>query len=184
MSCSRAFCCKRSVCSFGISMASLLRSSSAVSKTGAECANSGNIMSRTGRNGAAPATAESIIESMRSVLARIALRSIGFGISVWQHATEYLICSIFTFGFIHRLRRFSQIGKWNARINDKLISLLLHNLSSLRINHWRKLVRTGGIDVHLFAETVSIEQERARPAGAQRRQRVRIERKTNLITGP
>jgi hypothetical protein len=29
------------------------------------------------------------------VFARIALRSIGFGMSVWQHATEYLMCSIF-----------------------------------------------------------------------------------------
>src|SRR5437868_15174474 len=75
-------------------MASLLRSSSAVSNTGAECANSGKTTSLTGRNGAAPATAESIIESMRSVFARIALRSIGFGMSVWQQATEYLICSI------------------------------------------------------------------------------------------
>src|SRR5438128_2243790 len=31
---------------------------------------------------------------MRSVFARIVFRSIGFGMSVWQHATEYLICSI------------------------------------------------------------------------------------------
>src|ERR1044071_3732312 len=77
-------------------MASLSINSFAVSNTGAECANSGNTTSRTGRNGAAPATAESFIESMRSVFARIAWRSIGFGMSVWQHATEYLMWSIFT----------------------------------------------------------------------------------------
>src|SRR5258706_5534801 len=93
---SRAFCSSRSVCSFGISIASLSINSAAVSKTGAEWANSGKTTSRTGKNGAAPATAESIIESIRSVFARIAFRSTGFGRSVWQQATEYLICSIET----------------------------------------------------------------------------------------
>ncbi len=54
-------------------------SSATVAKTGAACANSGNTTSRTGRNGALPATAASIIASMRSVFARICARSIGFG---------------------------------------------------------------------------------------------------------
>ena len=40
-----------------------------VAKTGAAWANSGNTTRRTGRNGAAPASAESIIDSMRSVFA-------------------------------------------------------------------------------------------------------------------
>jgi len=48
-------------------------------------------------NGAAPATAESIIDSMRSVLPRIARRSRGFGRSVWQAAAEYRMCSILVF---------------------------------------------------------------------------------------
>ena len=94
MSCSLAFWCSRSVCSFGIGMASFSMSSLAVSKTGAECANSGKTIRRTGRKGAAPATAESIIERMRSVFARIARRSSGFAKSVWQAATEYLMCSM------------------------------------------------------------------------------------------
>ena len=59
------------MCSFGIGTASLSSSSATVAKTGAACANSGNTTSRTGRNGALPATAESIIDSMRSVFARI-----------------------------------------------------------------------------------------------------------------
>jgi len=40
------------------------------------------------RNGALPATAESIMCSMRSVLTRICRRSSGFGMSVWQAAAE------------------------------------------------------------------------------------------------
>ena len=79
------------MCSLGIWMASLSINSFAVSKTGAAWANSGKTIRRTGRNGAAPAIAESIIESMRSVLFRIARRSSGLGRSVWQHATEYLM---------------------------------------------------------------------------------------------
>src|SRR6267142_6234486 len=75
-------------------MASLSINSAADGKTGAAWANSGKTTRRTGRNGAAPATAESIIESMRSVFARIARRSNGLGRSVWQAATEYLMCSI------------------------------------------------------------------------------------------
>ena len=78
----------RSVCSLGIGTASFSSSSATVTKTGAACANSGKTTSRTGRNGAAPATAESIIDSMRSVFARICPRSIGFGRSVWQAAAE------------------------------------------------------------------------------------------------
>ena len=42
--------------------------------------------SLTGRNGALPATAESIIDSIRSVLVPICRRSIGLGKSVWQAA--------------------------------------------------------------------------------------------------
>src|SRR4029078_11677304 len=91
----------------------------AVSNTGAECANSGKTISRTGRKGAAPATAESIIESMRSVFARIALRSIGFSMSVWQHATEYLICSIFSLRLIHRYADFTDY-KSDARTMTSL----------------------------------------------------------------
>ena len=79
MSCSRAFAASRSVCSLGIGTASLSSSSATVANTGAACANSGNTTSRTGRNGALPATAESIIDSMRSVFARICRRSSGFG---------------------------------------------------------------------------------------------------------
>ncbi len=78
----------RSVCSFGMGTASFSISSATVTKKGAACANSGNPSSRTGRNGAAPATAESIMDSMRSVLPRICPRSIGFGRSVWQQAAE------------------------------------------------------------------------------------------------
>jgi hypothetical protein len=58
-----------------------------VGKTGAACANSGNTTRRTGRNGALPATAASIIASIRSVFERICRRSIGLGMSVWQAAT-------------------------------------------------------------------------------------------------
>ncbi len=76
------------MCSFGISTASFSSSSFNVGKTGAACANSGKTTSRTGRNGAAPATAESINDSIRSVLRRISRRSKGFGMSVWQAATE------------------------------------------------------------------------------------------------
>ena len=71
MPCSRALRSSRSVCSFGIGSASLSRSSLTVAKTGAACANSGNTTSRTGRNGALPATADSIIASIRSVFWRI-----------------------------------------------------------------------------------------------------------------
>ena len=60
-----------------------------VGYTGAACANSGNTTSRTGRNGALPATAESIIDSMRSVFARICARSSGLARSVWQAAAAY-----------------------------------------------------------------------------------------------
>src|SRR5213079_399014 len=66
---------------------------------------------RTGRNGAAPAAAESIIESMRSVFARIAWRSIGFVMSVWQQATEYLMCSM-----IQRSFRFQVSGSKVSRL--------------------------------------------------------------------
>src|SRR5438093_12444855 len=104
------------MCSFGISTASFSSSSFAVSKTGAECANSGKTTSRTGRNGAAPATAESIIESMRSVFARIDFRSIGLGISVWQHATEYLMCSIGNPDY-PQITQITQIGKIQC-LND------------------------------------------------------------------
>src|SRR5262249_27658899 len=76
--------------------ASLSRSSSSVSNTGAECANSGKTTRRTGKNGAAPPTAESIIDKMRSVFGRIWRRSTGFAKSVWHAATEYLISSILT----------------------------------------------------------------------------------------
>src|SRR5436189_5374053 len=48
----------------------------------------------------------------------------------------------------------------------------------------RKLVRTGRVNVHLFAEAVGVEQERARPTSRQRRKRFRVKRKTNLISGP
>ena len=68
--------------------ASFSSSSAADANTGAACANSGKTTRRTGRNGALPATAESIIDSMRSVFARICRRSIGFGRSVWQAAAE------------------------------------------------------------------------------------------------
>ena len=51
--------------------------------TGAACANSGKTTRRTGRNGALPATAESIIDSMRSVFPHLA-RSSGLAQSVWQ----------------------------------------------------------------------------------------------------
>src|SRR3712207_462888 len=57
---------------------------------GAACANSGNTARRTGRKGALPATARSTMASIRSVLARIERRSVGFGMSVWHAAAEYL----------------------------------------------------------------------------------------------
>ena len=57
-------------------------------KTGAAWENSGNTTSRTGRKGAAPARAESTMESMRSVLPFISFRPRGFGSSVWQAAAE------------------------------------------------------------------------------------------------
>jgi hypothetical protein len=82
------------VCSFGISTASFFINSSAVGKTGAACANSGKTTNLTGKKGALPATAESIIERMRSVLRRISRRSTGFGWSVWQAAAEYLMWCI------------------------------------------------------------------------------------------
>jgi hypothetical protein len=66
----------------------LSSSSFTVAKMGAACANSGKTTRRTGRKGAAPATAESIMESMRSVFARIWARSMGLGRSVWQAAAE------------------------------------------------------------------------------------------------
>jgi hypothetical protein len=76
----------RSVCSLGIGTARWRSNSPTVANTGAACANSGNTMRRTGRNGALPSTADWIIESIRSVLLRIAARSDGFGRSVWQAA--------------------------------------------------------------------------------------------------
>jgi hypothetical protein len=94
MPCSFAFAWTRSVCSFGTSTASFSRSSASVGKTGAAWPNSGNTTSRTGRNGAAPASALSIIDSIRSVLAFIPARSIGFGWSVWHAAAEYRITAL------------------------------------------------------------------------------------------
>ncbi len=94
MSCSRAFAWRRSVCSLGIGTASARSSSSTVGKMGAAWANSGNTTRRTGRNGALPATAASIISSMRSVLPRICDRFARVGqislagsgsISDWRH---------------------------------------------------------------------------------------------------
>jgi hypothetical protein len=82
MLCSRAFCISISVCSFGMATASFSISSATVGSIGAACANSGKTTSRTGKKGALPATAESIMESMRPVLARIWRRSNGFGMSV------------------------------------------------------------------------------------------------------
>ena len=78
----------RSVCSLGMETASRSCSSATVTYTGAACANSGKATSLTGRNGAAPATAESIIDSMRSVFPRIWSRPVGLGRSVWQQAAE------------------------------------------------------------------------------------------------
>jgi hypothetical protein len=76
------------VCSLGTLTASFSRSSARVGYTGAAWANSGKTTRRTGRNGAAPATAESIIDTIRSVFAFISARPIGFGRSVWQAAAE------------------------------------------------------------------------------------------------
>ena len=58
------------VCSFGIGTASLSKSRT-VGKTGAAWANSGKTTSLTGRNGALPTTAASIIATIRSVFALI-----------------------------------------------------------------------------------------------------------------
>src|SRR5882672_2980124 len=104
-------------------MASFSINSAAVANTGAECANSGKTTSRTGKNGAAPATAESIIDSIRSVFARIALRSIGFGRSVWQQAAEYLMCSIKQFSTYPQITQISQRKKSNGPVEaSRLLS--------------------------------------------------------------
>src|SRR5688500_7424407 len=76
-------------------MASLSINSPTVMKTGAACANSGKTTRRTGRNGAAPATAESIIDSRHSVFERIERRSRVLGKSVWQAAAEYRMSDIY-----------------------------------------------------------------------------------------
>lgn len=59
-----------------------LINSFAFSKTGVQCANSGNTTNFTGRKGALPATAESIIEMIRSVFFRISPRFVGLSKSV------------------------------------------------------------------------------------------------------
>src|SRR5688500_11829446 len=89
MSYSRALPASRSVCSFGIGTARCLARSATDAYTGAACANSGNTTSRTGRNGALPATAESIIDSIRVVLAAMSDLVAGLGRSVWQAAAAY-----------------------------------------------------------------------------------------------
>src|SRR5439155_23581706 len=76
----------------------------------------------------APATAESIMASMRSVFARSAFRSIGFGMSVWQQATEYLMCSIRGFRLSADYANFT-----DRKIRDAwtdYLSGLLYNLFS------------------------------------------------------
>src|SRR5437588_11425682 len=62
---------------------------------------------------------------------------------------------------------------------SRWIGIAAHSMKRQR----HKLIRTGRVDVHLFAETVSVEQERTRPTGRQRRKRFRIKRKTNLVAG-
>src|SRR5438477_11403968 len=75
---------------------------------------------------------------MRSVFARIAFRSIGFGMSVWQHATEYLMWSIKHFrlsadyaDFTDRKIKEGQINQLSS-LRCSLFSLLLPNQRNLR----------------------------------------------------
>src|SRR5207244_5493898 len=80
--------------------------------------------------------------SMRSVFARIACRSIGFGMSVWQQATEYLMCSIRGFRLSANYADFAD-RKLKSAWTDQLSRLALNsflllpnqrNLCNLRIS--------------------------------------------------
>src|SRR6266446_1839387 len=75
---------------------------------------------------------------MRSVFARIAFRSIGFGMSVWQQATEYLMCSISNSQLSADYADYTDRKIRDLSINEALIffcfCLNQRNLCNLRIN--------------------------------------------------
>ncbi len=48
----------------------------------------------------------------------------------------------------------------------------------------RELIGTCGIYVHLFAESIAVQQEGSLPSAGKRRQRAGVERKADLVAGP
>ena len=174
-----------------------------VAKIGAACANSGKTTSRTGRNGALPATAESIIDSIRSVLLRIAARSIGLTRSVWQAAAAYRRRSIVsaqrcairaaagsscassagsvldTTRVLYR-SRYSRCAGVEGYASGDGVRIARHAVKRQR----QQSVRTRRVEIHLLAEAVGVEEERACPAAGSGGKRRCVERQRDLVARP
>ncbi len=156
-----------------------------VGKTGAACANSGKTINRTGRNGALPATAASIIASMRSVLSAHAvavqrIREVGL-------ARGGRVADVASSPGVRSDRRSNSSGGIASRHDARVvptqvrrgkrrlqprrrlrrrIRILRHAVKGQRL----ELVRARRVQIHLLAEPVGVEQKRARPAWRERRQ--------------
>ena len=192
MSCSRAFACSRSVCSLGIGTASFSQQfgDGREDRRGVGELREDDEPHR--QNGALPATAASIIASMRSVFARICrpvdrVRQVGLAggggvadtgplpylrqLEGWQatsHETRVEGLGLPGLALAHGGRRVVHPER-----------VLLHAVIGQRQHH----VRAGGVDVQLLAEAVAVEQVGASHARRQGRQGPRVEGQGHVVPG-